>query len=124
MKILFLGDVNGSPGRRVLKERLRALREELVEGMQGEAEDVPDEHIWLSLRNARILCGAIRDALCELDGDMEFISALIELAMLLHESKYFSWYTFEQLAEDIGKLNVNDKYKQEFKALIAKLPAK
>ena len=62
--------------------------------------------------------------LCELDGDMEFISVLIELAMLLHESKYFSWYTFEQLAEDIGKLNANDKYKQEFKALIAKLPAK
>ena len=29
MKILFLGDVNGSPGRRIIKERLRALRDEL-----------------------------------------------------------------------------------------------
>ena len=29
MKILFLGDVNGGPGRRILKDRLRGLREEL-----------------------------------------------------------------------------------------------
>ena len=47
----------------------RALQEELVEGMQGEAEDAPDEHIWLSLRNAELLCAAIRDALIELDGE-------------------------------------------------------
>ena len=46
----------------------RALTEELVEGMQGEAEDAPDEHIWLSLKNAQILCSAIRDALIEMDG--------------------------------------------------------
>ena len=46
----------------------RVLEEELVEGMQGEAEDTPDEHIWLSLKNAQILCAAIRDALIELDG--------------------------------------------------------
>ncbi len=47
----------------------RALQEELVEGMEGEAEDTPDEHIWLSLQNARVLCAAIRDALSELDGE-------------------------------------------------------
>ncbi len=47
----------------------RKLSEELVEGMEGEAEDAPDEHIWLSLRNAELLCGAIRDALIELDGE-------------------------------------------------------
>ena len=47
----------------------RALREELVEGMQGEAEDTPDEHIWLSLKNAQILCTAIRDALIMLDAE-------------------------------------------------------
>ncbi len=45
----------------------RRLREELVEGMEGEAEDAPDEHIWLSLRNASIFCEAIRDALIRLD---------------------------------------------------------
>ena len=27
-----------------------------------------DEHVWLSLRNASVLCGVITDALCELDG--------------------------------------------------------
>lgn len=48
--------------------------EELVEGMQGEeeeedAEEGPeyDEHVWLSLKNAATLVGAIRDALTKLD---------------------------------------------------------
>ena len=50
--------------------------EELVEGMEAEAEEEEaeeeteyDEHVWLSLRNARIFCAAITDALSALDGD-------------------------------------------------------
>ena len=51
--------------------------EEVVEGMEAEheeeeeAEDEPeyDEHVWLSLNNAAVLCGAIRDALCALDAE-------------------------------------------------------
>ena len=48
----------------------QALAEELREGMQAEPdgeEGARDEHIWLSVRNARILTGAIRDALTEAD---------------------------------------------------------
>ena len=44
--------------------------EETVEGMQEEDEDEADEydeHVWLSVRNARRLCGVIADALCALD---------------------------------------------------------
>ena len=50
--------------------------EELVEGMQGEEEEESeegeeeveyDEHVWLSLKNAAVLCGAIADALGRLD---------------------------------------------------------
>ena len=50
--------------------------EELVEGMQGEEEEESeegeeeieyDEHVWLSLKNAAVLCGAIADALGKLD---------------------------------------------------------
>ena len=47
--------------------------EELKEGMQGEEEEEAeeeteyDEHIWLSLKNAKILCEAICDGLCEAD---------------------------------------------------------
>jgi zinc transport system substrate-binding protein len=50
--------------------------EELVEGMQGEEEEESeegeeeveyDEHVWLSLKNAAVLCGAIADALSKLD---------------------------------------------------------
>lgn len=44
-----------------------ALDEELREGMQGEAEDTPDEHIWLSPRRAALLCRSIAAALSELD---------------------------------------------------------
>ncbi len=49
--------------------------EEIVEGMETEQEEELeeegpeyDEHVWLSLKNAKILCNAITDKLCELDG--------------------------------------------------------
>ncbi len=48
--------------------------EELVEGMQGEEEEEDgeegaeyDEHVWLSLNNARYLCGSIANVLSEID---------------------------------------------------------
>lgn len=46
----------------------RLKHEEYVEGMNEkhehhEHEDMPDEHVWLSLTNAQILCDAITDAL-------------------------------------------------------------
>ncbi|MBO4909455.1 MAG: zinc ABC transporter substrate-binding protein [Lachnospiraceae bacterium] len=53
--------------------------EEVVEGMQaeeeeeeeeGEEEEVEyDEHVWLSLSNASVLCDAITDAIAEADPD-------------------------------------------------------
>lgn len=52
----------------VLGDALKA--EELVEGMQGEAEeDATDEHIWLSLRNAEALCRVIGEELAAMDPD-------------------------------------------------------
>ncbi|MBR4428430.1 MAG: zinc ABC transporter substrate-binding protein [Clostridia bacterium] len=48
-----------------------AKEEAEVAGMQEEEEEEEegalDEHIWLSLKNAVILCGAICDKLCEID---------------------------------------------------------
>ncbi len=48
--------------------------EKLIEGMESEEEEEKgeteveyDEHVWLSLKNAAILCDAIKDALCQLD---------------------------------------------------------
>ena len=51
-----------------------AEAEETVEGMEAEdeeGEDGPeyDEHVWLSLRNAAVLTGAIADSLARLDPD-------------------------------------------------------
>lgn len=72
-----------NPGRRTLSvmEVLgdSVLEEEVVEGMQeaedhdhaeGEAhEEEADEHVWLSLRNARTACAEIARVLGELDPD-------------------------------------------------------
>lgn len=46
----------------------RAKTEEWTEGMEEE-EDAPglDEHVWLSLNNAQLLCAAIADALAQAD---------------------------------------------------------
>ena len=59
----------------VLGEKVK--EEELVEGMQGEEEEESeeeeeegpeyDEHVWLSLKNAGVLCESICDALCKAD---------------------------------------------------------
>lgn len=65
MKVINLLDVLGNS----VKE------EEQVEGMQAEEEKEDgeeegheyDEHVWLSLKNAKTLCSSIADALCEID---------------------------------------------------------
>ena len=67
MKVIKLMDTQG----------LNTKEEELKEGMQGEKEEEDehseepeyDEHIWLSPKNAKILCENIADAICEADPD-------------------------------------------------------
>lgn len=64
MKTICLLDTLGSA----------AKEEKVLEGMEAEEEEEEegpayDEHVWLSLRNARTLCAAIRDAMNELDND-------------------------------------------------------
>ena len=48
-----------------------AKEEEIKEGMEAEKEEEEgpayDEHVWLSLKNAALFVGALRDALCELN---------------------------------------------------------
>ena len=53
----------------------RLVEEELVEGMEPEEEEADaqetpelDEHVWLSLGNAKMVCEAISRKLAELDG--------------------------------------------------------
>ena len=49
--------------------------EEVKEGMQAEEEEEEeeeveyDEHVWLSLKNAAVLCRYIADRLCEIDAE-------------------------------------------------------
>ena len=64
----------GNPARRILKliDELgsTAVTEELIEGMEPEDEEEEpalDEHIWLSLKNAAILCDVLAKTLSEID---------------------------------------------------------
>ena len=48
----------------------QAKEEELKEGMEGESEAEEaeyDEHVWLSLKNAKLFCSVIAEKLCEID---------------------------------------------------------
>lgn len=70
---------NGNDGR-VLVNLSEALsgtvrREEYAEGMQqenhtgGEFDEEYDEHIWLSVKNAILSCGAVKNGLCIADAE-------------------------------------------------------
>ena len=79
---------NPNPKRSVLRLMdvlgERALQEELVEGMEGEAEETPDEHVWLSLNNARMFCTAISDMLRKMDGEH---ARSYEAALAVYDAK-------------------------------------
>ena len=57
----------------VLKDNIK--EEEVVEGMEAEDEEDEeeepeyDEHIWLSLKNAKIICDEIAEKLAQIDSD-------------------------------------------------------
>ncbi len=67
MKVIDLLEVLGdSAMEEELKEGMEAEEEE--EEGEGEEEEIEyDEHVWLSLRNAKTLVSAVCDTLCEID---------------------------------------------------------
>ena len=98
--------------------------EETVEGMQDSEEEGGepeyDEHVWLSLRNAELLCGKIADALSELDPENgtlyrenadTYIGKLRELdgryteavaQARIHTLLFGDRFPFRYLADDLG----------------------
>ena len=67
MKVINLLDVLGNTVKEEeVKEGMQAEEEE---GESEEAEEEPeyDEHVWLSLKNAKVLTKAIAEDLCEID---------------------------------------------------------
>ena len=68
MKVINLLDALGdSVKEEELVEGMEAEEEEEAEDESGEEEPEYDEHVWLSLKNAQILCKAIADDLAEID---------------------------------------------------------
>ena len=66
IKVIDLMDVIGDRAKEEeIKEGMEAEEEE--EGEEGEEETEYDEHVWLSLRNAKIICKEIADQLSALD---------------------------------------------------------
>lgn len=64
--------------------------EQIVEGMQPEEEDTEseepeyDEHVWLSLKNASILCGRLAKAIQEMDPEH---AAIYEANVVAYQQK-------------------------------------
>ena len=68
MKVInMLETVGDNAKEEEVKEGMQAEAEEHEEGENGDEEKEYDEHTWLSVRNARTVCQAICDDLCEID---------------------------------------------------------
>lgn len=68
MKVINLLNVLGdSVKEEEVVEGMEAEEEEESEDASGEEKPEYDEHVWLSLKNAQILCKAIADDLAEID---------------------------------------------------------
>ncbi len=68
MTVINLMDALGEGAREEeIVEGMQAEEEEGEEGEEGEEETEYDEHIWLSLKNAALLCDSICAGLCEAD---------------------------------------------------------
>ena len=70
MKVINLMNVLGDDAKEEeLKEGMQGEEEEEEEGEGEEEEKEYDEHIWLSLKNAKVLCGEIEKNLAAVDPD-------------------------------------------------------
>lgn len=70
MKVINLLDVLGnSVKKEEVVEGMEAEEEESEEESEEEEEPEYDEHVWLSLKNAKVFCKAIADDLSEIDKD-------------------------------------------------------
>lgn len=75
MKVINLLDVMGESVKEEVVEGMEAEKHEHEDGDAQEEEHEHeegleyDEHVWLSVKNAEILCNAIADALAEIDAD-------------------------------------------------------
>ena len=70
MKVINLLDVLGdSIKEEEVVEGMEAEEEEYGEDSEEEEEPEYDEHVWLSLKNAKVFCKAIADDLSEIDKD-------------------------------------------------------
>ena len=70
MKVINLLDVLGnSVKEEEVVEGMEAEEEESEEESEEEEEPEYDEHVWLSLKNAKVFCKAIADDLSEIDKD-------------------------------------------------------
>lgn len=82
MKVIDLMELTGD----------NAKEEEIKEGMEAEEEEDEDEieydeHVWLSLRNAKLICSGIADQLSAMDPDNaeDYSSSLAAYAQKLDE---------------------------------------
>lgn len=70
MQVINLLDILGNEIKEEeVVEGMESEEEESEEGEEGEEEIEYDEHVWLSVKKAKTLVSAIKDAICKVDGD-------------------------------------------------------
>lgn len=70
MQVINLLDILGNEIKEEeVVEGMESEEEESEEGEEGEEEIEYDEHVWLSVKKAKTLVGAIKDAICKVDAD-------------------------------------------------------
>jgi len=91
-----------------------AKTEELVEGMEADGGDGDgpdyDEHVWLSLRNAKIFCSVIAGALASLDENNGDVYAANLAAYLEKLSALDAEYMKAVAAAPLGTLLFGDRF--------------
>lgn len=104
MKVINLLDVLGNT---VKEEEVKEGMEAEEEEESGEEEEEPeyDEHVWLSLKNAKILTKAIAEDLCEIDEEHKDIYMRNEKA---YEEKLASFETVKFLSEKVDELGLKN----------------
>lgn len=98
----------------ILREQVK--EEEIIQGMDAHeeegAEDEPeyDEHVWLSLRNAKTVCQVIRDALISLDEPNKDIYAANTAAYLSKLDALDKQYQQAVDSADVKTLLFGDRF--------------
>ena len=63
----------------------------------------------------------VGDISADMSEDQRFINSVVQLCMILHNSKYLGDITIDGILEDLDSLELTDPYKLEFREMVRTL---